>query len=311
MPVRVVVVHPDPGASERWVAALSPRLPEAQVFAWRGGAEPIADYAVGWQPPADFFSRQTALHAFFSASAGVDHLLRHPGLPPALPLVRLEDAGMGAQMAHYCLLEVLRLQRRSSDFEALQREATWRELRVEAPADWPVGVLGLGVLGTQVAETIASAGFPVRGYSRRPRVVEGVACFDAALGLRAFLSGCRIAIVLAPLTPATEGLLDDERLSWLPRGAWLVNVARGGLLVEQALLDALDRGHLAGATLDVFREEPLPPSHPFWRHPKIRITPHVSAVTLVEASAGQVAAKLREMRRGATVGGIVDRERGY
>src|SRR5690606_32592422 len=284
---------------------------EAEVFASSDGDDPIADYAVGWQPPDDFFSRQPRLRAFFGAAAGVDHLLRHPGLPPTLPLFRLEDAGMGAQMAQYCLHEVLRMQRRSVDFEAQQRDAVWRPLPIEPPSAWPVGVLGLGVLGAQVATTVASAGFPVLGYAQRARRLQGVACFDASHGLRAFLAGCRVAIVLTPLTPATADLLDAERLSWLPRGAWLVNVARGGLLVEQALLDALDRGHLAGATLDVFGDEPLPPTHPFWRHPKVRITPHVAAVTQVEVSADQVASKLRDFERGAAVGGEVDRRRGY
>jgi glyoxylate/hydroxypyruvate reductase A len=311
MSIRIAITHPGRSTSARWVAALSAHLPQAEVFASRDGDGPLAHYAVGWMPPDGFFARQTQLRAFFSAAAGVDHLLEHPGLPAALPLIRLEDAGMCMQMAHYCLHEVLRLQRRSADFEAQQRSATWRDLHVEPPSAWPVGIVGLGVLGTQVATTIAAAGFPVRGYSQRPRQVEGVACFDASQGLREFLSGCRVAILLLPLTPASTDLFDAERLSWLPRGAWLINVARGGLLVEQALLDALDRDQLSGATLDVFRHEPLPPAHPFWAHPKIRITPHVSAVTQVEESAAQVALKLRRFEQGLPVGGTVDRQRGY
>src|SRR5690606_35793149 len=163
MPTRIAITHPDAVARGHWVAALSSRLPEAEVFASSDGDDPIADYAVGWQPPDDFFSRQPRLRAFFSAAAGVDHLLRHPGLPPTLPLFRLEDAGMGVQMAQYCLHEVLRMQRRSVDFEAQQRDAVWRQLPIEPPSAWPVGILGLGVLGAQVATTIASAGFPALG----------------------------------------------------------------------------------------------------------------------------------------------------
>ncbi len=309
--MRIVITHPGAETGARWVAALSARLPEAEVFASRDGDGPPADYGIGWMPPDGFFSEQTRLRAFFSAAAGVDHLLGHPGLPPALPLIRLEDAGMGTQMAHYCLHEVLRLQRRSADFEAQQRATTWRDLEIEPPSAWPVGVVGLGVLGTQVARTIAAEGFSVRGYSQRPRQVEDVACFDASQGLREFLSGCRVAILLLPLTPASTDLFDAERLSWLPRGAWLINVGRGALLVEQALLDALDGDRLSGATLDVFRHEPLPEAHPFWAHPKIRITPHVSAVTRVEESAAQIAEKLRRFEQGLAVGGTVDRGRGY
>lgn len=311
MPIRVVVTHPEPALSARWVAALRRQLPQHEVLAWRADAPAIADFAVGWQPPEDFFARQPRLRAFFSAAAGVDHLLRHPGLPAALPLIRLEDAGMAAQMAEYCVHEVTGLYRRRDEYAAQQRAASWRELEIEPRDAWPVGVFGLGVLGSRVARAIAGCGFPVRGYSQRPRVVDGVACFDASHGLREFLSGCRVLILVAPLTAATADLFDAERLDWLPAGAWLINVARGALLVEPALLEAIDRGRLAGATLDVFREEPLPPAHPFWRHPRIRVTPHVAAVTLVEESAAQVAAKLRLLERGAAIGGIVDRQRGY
>ncbi|RPH59267.1 MAG: glyoxylate/hydroxypyruvate reductase A [Burkholderiales bacterium] len=311
MPIRIVVAHPEPESSGHWVAALRTRLPDAEVFAWRPGAAAVADYAVGWQPPGDFFARQPQLRAFFSAAAGVDHLLRHPGLPATLPLIRLEDAGMAAQMAEYCLNEIVGLHRRRDEYAAQQRAASWRELPVEPREAWPIGVFGLGVLGTPVAQAIAAYGFPVRGYSQRGRAIDRVACFDASHGLREFLSGCRVLILMAPLTPATADLFDPERLGWLPAGAWLINVARGGLLVESALLDAIDRGRLAGATLDVFRDEPLPPAHPFWHHPKIRITPHVAAVTRIEESADQVVAKLRAIERGATVGGIVDRRRGY
>ncbi len=311
MPIRIAITHPDPDNGARWVAALSAHLPEAEVFASRDGDGPPADYAVGWKAPDGFFARQPRLRAFFSTAAGVDHLLGHPGLPAALPLVRLEDAGMGTQIAQYCLHEVLRMQRRSADFEAQQRAAVWGSLRVDPPSAWPVGIVGLGVLGVQAATTIAAAGFPVRGYAQRPRRIEGIACFDASQGLREFLSGCRIAILLLPLTPASTDLFDAERLSWLPRGAWLINVARGGLLVEQALLDALDQGHLSGATLDALRHEPLPPAHPFWTHPKIRITPHISGVTQVEESVVQIADKLRRLEQGLAVGGTVDRQRGY
>lgn len=311
MAMRIVITHPGAGTGARWVAALSAQLPEAQVFASRDGDGPAADYAVGWMPPEGFFAGQARLRAFFSAAAGVDHLLAHPGLPAGLPLIRLEDAGMGTQMAHYCLHEVLRLQRRSAEFEAQQRAAAWRDLAIEAPSAWPVGVVGLGVLGTQVARAIAAEGFPVRGYSQRPRQLDNVDCFDASQGLREFLPGCRVAILLLPLTPASTDLFDAERLSWLPRGAWLVNVGRGALLVEQALLDALDEGRLSGATLDVFRHEPLPATHPFWAHPKIRITPHVSAVTRVEESAAQIAGKLRRFEQGLAVSGTVERSRGY
>lgn len=308
--IRIAITHPEAEARERWCAALSTLLPQARVTGWQPGAEP-ADYAVGWYPEAGFFAGQPRLRALFSAGAGVDHLLRHPDLPAALPVVRLEDAGMAEQMVEYCLHEVLRVQRRVDDYEALQRDARWQALRALRRDELEVGVFGLGVLGAQVARAFATLGYPVRGYSRAAKSIEGVNCFDERHGLRAFLEGCKILVLLAPLTPDTRDLFDAQRLAWLPSGAWLVNVARGALVVDEDLVAAIDAGRLAGATLDVFREEPLPVSHPFWKHPTIRMTPHVSAVTLPELSARQVAAKIAALERGEPVSGLVLRDRGY
>jgi len=308
--IRIAITHPEAEARERWCAALSALLPHAQVEGWQPGAEP-ADYAVGWYPEAGFFAGQPRLRALFSAGAGVDHLLRHPDLPAALPVVRLEDAGMAEQMVEYCLHEVLRLQRRVGDYEALQRDARWQELRALRRDELEVGVFGLGVLGAQVARAFARLDYPVRGYSRAAKAIEGVNCFDERHGLRAFLEGCKVLVLLAPLTPDTRDLFDTERLGWLPPGAWLVNVARGALVVDEDLVAAIDADRLAGATLDVFREEPLPASHPFWKHPRIRMTPHVSAVTLPELSARQVAAKIAALERREPVSGLVLRDRGY
>lgn len=308
--LRISITHPDADARRRWCEALEALLPGARAEGWRPGAEP-AHYAVGWYPEDGFFANQTALKTLFSAGAGVDHLLRHPELPAGLPIVRLEDAGMADQMIEYCLHEALRVQRRVAEYESLQAEASWRELRSLTRSELPIGVFGLGVLGEQVARAFAGLGYPVRGYSRSPKRIDGVQCFDASHGLRAFLEGCRLLVLLAPLTPDTRDLFDAERLAWLPEGAWLVNVARGPLVVDDALVAAIDGGRLAGATLDVFREEPLPSAHPFWRHPKIRMTPHVSAVTLPELSARQVAAKIEALERGEPVSGLVERGRGY
>ena len=308
--MRIVVAHPRPEARTQWVRMLGDLLPQAQVEGWTPGSAP-ADYAVGWLDAPEFFDEQTKLRAIFSAGAGVDHLMRQPGLPPQLPVVRLEDAGMGPQMVEYCLHEILRVQRRFDDYADAQREGAWRPLPALARSELTIGVFGLGVLGAQVAGALAAFGYRVRGYSRSPKTIDGVDCFDERRGLQAFLGGCRMLVLLAPLTESTRGLFDTERLGWLPAGAWLVNVARGPLIVDEALLAALDGGHLAGATLDVFGEEPLPPGHPFWLHPKVRITPHVSAMTLVEESAPQVARKILALERGEAVGGLVDRGQGY
>jgi glyoxylate/hydroxypyruvate reductase A len=319
--MRLLVAHSEPGAGRAWRDALAARLPGAEIAIDRGtpdGAGPgvardgfDADWAVGWNPPADFFARQPRLRAFFSSGAGVDFLLRHPGLPAALPVVRLEDAGMAALMADYCLHELLRIAGRFDDYAAQQAAGRWVEHAPIPRAELPVGVFGVGVIGAQVASTLARAGFTVRGFARGPREVEGVEVLYGASRFREFLAATRVLVLLAPRTPDTEDLIDADVLGRLRPGGWLINIARGALVVDADLVAALDAGRLAGATLDVFREEPLPAVHPFWHHPRIRVTPHVSGPTQVAVSAAQVADKLVRLARGEPVGGLVDRARGY
>ena len=318
--MRILVAHREPGAGHAWRRALRARLPGADVAidpATPDGAASgapagfDAEWAVGWSPPPDVFVRHPRLRAFFSAGAGVDHLLAHPGLPPTLLLVRLEDAGMAGPMADYCLHELLRIAGRHDAYDAQRAAATWREHPPIPRDELPVGVFGVGVLGAQVAGRLARAGFVVRGFARTPRTVDGVEVLHGDARWAEFLAGTRVLILLAPLTAATRDRIDAAALARLRPGGWLINVARGALVVDADLIAALDAGRLAGATLDVFREEPLPPDHPFWHHRRIRVTPHVAAPTVVEASAAQVAAKLVALERGETVGGVVERHRGY
>ena len=171
--------------------------------------------------------------------------------------------------------------------------------------------MGLGVLGQRVAQALASFEFPVRGWSRSAREAAGVQCFAGEARFGEFLDGTRVLVNLLPLTPKTENLLDRATLSRLLPGGYLINVARGAHLVDEVLIALLDSGHLAGAALDVFRTEPLPPEHPFWRHPKITVTPHTSARTLRDESIAQIARKIRALESGAPIAGVVDRQRGY
>jgi glyoxylate/hydroxypyruvate reductase A len=214
-------------------------------------------------------------------------------------------------MADYCLHALLDIAGRHDAYRHAQTRTSWAPLEPIPRAELPVGILGLGVLGTRVARGLVQAGFTVHGQARSPRAVDGVIVHAGAAGWPAFLAATRVLVLLAPLTPSTANLVGADALARLRPGAWLVNVARGGLVVDADLLAALDAGRLDGAVLDVFRDEPLPPSHPFWRHPKVRLTPHVSAPTQVGDSADQVAAGLRALARGEPAAGRVDRERGY
>ncbi|WP_345812627.1 glyoxylate/hydroxypyruvate reductase A [Paraburkholderia sp. PREW-6R] len=313
MKVLFYMPHADARA---WLNDFARALPEADVREWRPGDTAPADFAVVWRPPREMLAGRDDLRAIFNLGAGVDAILalehEHPGmLPRAAQLIRLEDSGMAPQMAEYVSHAVLRYLRRFDEYQMLQNEHRWQVLDPHPRDTFIVGVLGLGVLGSHVAHTLAGFGLPVRGYSRGMRVVDGVATFAGQAQFDAFLDGVKVLVNLLPHTPDTRDVLDVHTFSKLARGAYLINVARGAHLVEQDLLDALASGQLTAATLDVFREEPLPPDHPFWREPRITITPHVSALTLREESVAQVAQKITALIRGERVSGVVDIERGY
>lgn len=295
-------------AGAAWVQSLCALLPDYHISVWQPG-DPPAEFAVVWKPPPAFFAEQRGLRAAFAAGAGVDGLLALQP-PPGLPLYRLEDAGMGVQMAEYVLAALLRWYR---GFDAYERDAAagrWAPRPPPRKSEWAVGLLGCGVLAAPVIEALQHFGFPVQAWARRPRDGQRLPVFHGDEGLRALLASSRVVVALLPLTAQTRSLLNAERLACMPTGSYLINIARGGLVDEAALLAALDRGHLAGAMLDVCVEEPAPPAHPFWRHPKIQLTPHIAAATLRDEAAAQIAAKLRRLERGEAIGGRVGRD-GY
>lgn len=313
--MRILIYYAKETSARRWRDAIAAELPEAQVDIWRPGlSSDDADYAVGWTPPAELFVDHPHLRAFFSTGAGVEHVLHNPKLPADLPIVRIEDAGMGAHMVDYCRCEVLRWMLRRDEYAAQQATATWQPRPAFARNEWPIGIFGLGVLGQHVAAAFAADGFPVSGFSRSAEVAtpENIRLFSEARGeFAAFMQATRVLVILAPLTAGTQDRFNHETLALLPAGSYVINVARGGLIVDEALLALLDSGHIAGAALDVFRQEPLPPEHRYWSHPKVRITPHVAATTPVGPASKQIAEKIRRLTRGYTVTGIVDRGRGY
>ncbi|MEY4470726.1 MAG: Glyoxylate/hydroxypyruvate reductase [Pseudomonadota bacterium] len=296
-------------APEPWVQGLQQALPHADVSAWRPGA-PQADHAIVWAPPQQFIDEQAGLQTLFNIGAGVDALLQLQ-LPSQLLVVRLDDAGMSVQMAEYVCHAVIRHFRELDAYEADTQAGLWSFRKPRLRADFPVGVMGLGVLGQRVAQALQVFDFPVNGFSRSPKDLPGVRCFSGPEGLVDFLAATRVLVNLMPLTPETENMLNSHTLSQLQPGGYVINVARGKHLVEQDLLDLIDQGHLAGAMLDVFRTEPLPAEHAFWKHPKITLTPHTSARTLRDESLAQIVGKIQALQRGDPINGIVDHRRGY
>jgi glyoxylate/hydroxypyruvate reductase A len=298
--------------AQPWIDAIAAALPGSNVWAWSpDDNERQADYAVVWSPPPALFESQRKLKALFNIGAGVDGILRVDNLPPSLPVVRLDDAGMSVQMAEFVCHAVVRHARQLDMYDANAREAVWKALRPIDREAFPVGVMGLGAIGARVAQSVAGFEYPVFGWSRTRKSLPGITCLAGDDEFDAFLASVRILVCVLPLTAETQGIMNRSALSKLKPGGYVINVARGGHLVEDDLLALLDEGKLAGATLDVFQQEPLPADHRFWRHPKVTVTPHVAARTLRDVSVAQIAGKIRRMECGEAVPGLVESQRGY
>ena len=307
--------------SQAWITGLQAAFPEARVNGWLPG-DPPADYAVVWSPPQLFFDQQTALKGIFNTGAGVDALLAL-NLPPDVPIVRLDDAGMAVQMAEFVTHAVIRYFRQLDTYQTQAKAGVWQELAPRQRSDYPVGVMGMGVLGQRVCAALRAFDFVVQGWSRSAQshaAMEalGVRSYFGAAQLPAFLAASRLLVCLLPLTPETQGLLRRDTLLQLQPGSYLIHVARGPIVVEADLLALLDSGHITGATLDVFCQEDevkkQPGNHPLWSHPFVTATPHISAQTLVHTSIAQIAAKIRALQNGAAapeLAGYVQREQGY
>jgi glyoxylate/hydroxypyruvate reductase len=300
--------------SAAWLDALARAMPGASIGTWpevATGATDGADYALVWKPPPELLAKLKSAKAIFNLGAGVDSLDSIPRSLPAVPLIRLEDAGMAEQMAEYVVHAVLRRYREFEAYAESQRDALWQPRERIDKSGFRIGILGMGVLGVSVAAALAPFGFPIDGWSRSRKQIPDVRSFAGAAELGAFLGRCRVLVCMLPLTAETRGMLNRATLSQLSKGAYVVNVSRGALLIDEDLLALIESGAIDGATLDVFQEEPLPPAHAFWHHPRITVTPHVSAVTRIEESVAQIAAKIRRLESGLPVSGVVDRARFY
>ncbi|WP_416412693.1 glyoxylate/hydroxypyruvate reductase GhrA [Pantoea sp. App145] len=312
--MEIIWYHPsiDP---ESWLSGLQQRLPQAQVRQWQPGDNAPADYAVVRSPPVEMLSGR-ALKGVFGMGAGVDEILQqvqqHPQmLAASVPLFRLEDTGMALQMQEYATWCVLGWFRRFADYQRLQQQAQWQQLDGYTRENFTIGILGAGVLGRSVAQSLVQWGFPVRCWSRSPKTLAGIQTFHGADQLAAFLDGTQVLIDLLPTTAETTHLIDKKLFACLPQGAFFLNIARGAHVVEDDLLAALNSGQLAAATLDVFQTEPLPADHPLWSHPHVTITPHNAAMTLPQEAMDYIADAILKLEQGQQAPGLVDRQRGY
>ncbi len=295
-----------------WVPALRTALEDLDFRVWPDHGDPARITAlVGWEVFPEDRTMWPNLKAILSLRAGVERFLASPHYPPGVPLVRMIDPGLTEGMSTYVAGFVLRFHRQIDLLEKQAATGIWEFDIPRAAQGRCVGFLGFGHLGQACARTLLPFGFAVRGWSLSKKAMPGVEEFIGSESLDSFLEDTDILVCLLPLTAQTENILNIRTLGRLPQGSYLINVARGKHLVEEDLIALLDSGHLAGAALDVFRREPLPVGHPFYTHPKIVVTPHVSAITLPHTGAAAVRRALDDLAQGRRPEGLVDVARGY
>ena len=270
------------------------------------------DYFVGFRPPHGFLKSLPRLKAIFSLGAGVDGFLRDPEFPRHLPVVRFVDETLQREMAQFVTMHVLIVHRMQRQFDAAQKESVWQQRMLALPTrERRVGILGLGDIGAVTAERLMMFDFQVLGWSRTRKSVAGVKSYAGPEELPQFLGQCDFLVCMLPLTPETEGILNAKLLSQLPKGAWLINVGRGGHGNEADILDALDSDQLAGAVLDVFQTEPLPADSRFWTHPKVTVTPHIAGITDPRNASAFVVECVTRAEKGEPFRNVVDLSKGY
>jgi glyoxylate/hydroxypyruvate reductase A len=307
---RTILFH-SPGSDKAWPVEIQKAFPAFKVCTQFADAEPgdvVA--AVVWNPPPGMLEALPNLRLIQVVGAGVDKLLSNH-LPEGVPIARLVDPGLVARMTEYVLMHSLALHRQMPDLQRAQRERRWTYLHPTPPKRTCVGILGLGVLGMNCARSLSSVGFTVVGWSKSRKEELDFPCYAGPAELDQFKQQADIIVLLLPLTEETENLVDENFLATVKKGAALINVGRGKLVVDNALIEALDAGLLRHAILDVFRTEPLPVDHPFWDHPKITVTPHNSSSTHPATALNQVVGNIRRALAGEPPQNQVDPARGY
>lgn len=309
MTISIICTDKDP---KPWVAALHACDPTLEIQVWPDENEKAdVEFALCWKHPEGLLCEYPNLRCVSSMGAGIDHLLGDAFFPKHLPVVRLVDPHLAQDMFEYICTAIMYYFREFDLYRAQQRQSCWQQLPPRSMAETTVGFMGLGKLGGYSAERLSNMGFNVIGWSRSQKSIAGVKAYAGEKQLDDFLSRTEILICLLPLTDQTRGILNVELFARLPKGSCVVNVARGENLVEDDLIRALDAGQLRGACLDVFKEEPLPEDHPFWKHKKILMTPHCSSITDPRSVAPQIVQNYRLMRDGMPLLNQVDMLRGY
>lgn len=308
----VLMIKPGRDPAENWIKAIHGKMPDLEIRVWPDcGDEKDIEFALVSHIPPGELARFPNLRFVASTAAGVDDLLADPGLSHDVPIIHGINSERSDTMAQTVILHVLRYHRDLPAYAEQQRRHEWKRHPLVPADERRVGIMGLGALGSEAATRLAKFGFDMAGWTRRPKTMDGVTNFHGPDGLGPFLGRTDILVCMLPLTAETEDIINAKTLAALPKGAFVINCARGAHVVDEDLIKALDCGHIQGATLDVFRTEPLPPDHPFWDHPRITVIPHTSSQGRAAFGVDVLVENMRRARAGEPLVNLVDREAGY
>ncbi|SDI01684.1 glyoxylate/hydroxypyruvate reductase A [Pseudomonas flavescens] len=301
----------DDERGQAWLSLFARHAPEIDVRLWPAIGDPAEiRYFAAWQPPEDLATRFPNLDVVFATSAGVDQFDLNQ-LPEAVDVVRMLDPGIAKAITEYACFAVLALHRQIPLYLGQQQRRHWQDHNLVAAAQRRIGVMGLGNLGRAALDGLRPFGFPLSGWSRSRKGIDGVRCYAGLQELDDFLQQCDILICLLPLTRDTQGILNARTFAALPRGAHLINLGRGGHLVEDDLIAALDSGQLQHAIIDVLEHEPPEAAHRFWQRADIWLTPHIGAMTAPDSAFAVLLDNLRRHQRGEPMRGLIDRDAQY
>lgn len=307
-----LLIKPSRDAAENWITAIAKELPDLEMRVWPdAGDRAEVEYIIANSLPAGEFASFPNLKFVASTSAGVDRLLNDPDFAADVPIVRSINTLRMATMTAWVCYHVIRHHRHFDQYRANQAAGVWEPLRYPTPDTVGIGVMGLGSLGGTAARMLKGFMFDVAGWSRTPKAIDGIETFAGPGQLADLLKRSDIIVSILPETRETDNLLNRDTLALLPEGAFIVNCGRGNLIDDDALIQAMDSGHIAGAALDVFKTEPLPADHPYWTHPKVTLTPHYSSNGAARFGADVIVDNIRRDRAGQPFANIVDKALGY
>ena len=307
----IVIIRQD-GKIDIWKEAIKKADPDIPVFSYlEEHPKDKIKMALVWKHPAGELANYPNLECIASSGAGVDFLFEDKKLPSNVPITRVVDEYLAKDMSEHVIAVIFSYLKNLGQYKIDQINKVWKPIEYHRITDFTIGIMGLGALGKVLANDLVGFGFKVLGWSNSKKTLEGINTFIGAGEQFQFLASSQILICLLPLTKATFGILNKELFAQLPKGAHVINVARGGHLVDDDLLQMINSEQLSGASLDVYHQEPLPNDHPFWEHPKVHMTPHYASVSDTNSVVPQILENYKRLLDGKTLLNLVSKIKGY